>query len=76
LLIKNQDRLSFRIKDELSGIAEYRVDVNGSWVLMNYDYKKNLIWSEKLDPNNPFQGELILKVTDNLGNENIYTTKL
>ncbi len=75
-LIKNQDRLSFRIKDELSGIAEYQAEVNGSWVLMNYDYKKDLIWSEKLDPNNPFQGELILKVTDNLGNENIYTTKL
>jgi len=76
LLIKNQDRLSFRIKDELSGIAEYQAEVNGSWVLMNYDYKKDLIWSEKLDPNIPFQGKLILKVTDNLGNENIYITKL
>ena len=61
--------LSFRIEDDLSGIDSYRLELNGEWLLMNYDYKRNLIWSEPLEPGTPLQGSVKLLVTDMVGNE-------
>ena len=75
-LILNKDQLVFRIRDSLSGIDKYELDIDGNWVLMNYDYKKDLIRSEKLDPSIPFSGKLQLKVTDNAGNTRNYSTNL
>ncbi|MDA0193835.1 MAG: M23 family metallopeptidase [Bacteroidetes bacterium] len=68
----NEAQLRFIIDDEMSGIKSYEVTVNGDWVLMNYDSKKKLIWSEKLNPDIPFNGQLKLKVEDQVGNEIIY----
>jgi len=68
--------LSFIIDDERSGIKSFEAFVNGDWVLMNYESKKKLIWSEKLDENIPFAGELILRVEDNVGNETIYNSTI
>lgn len=68
--------LRFTIKDEQSGIKDYSAYVDGEWVLMHYDYKRDLIWSDKLDENKPFAGELKLVVTDNVGNQEVYTTKI
>ncbi|MBL6450027.1 M23 family metallopeptidase [Fulvivirga sp. 29W222] len=70
------DELKFKISDERSGIDSFKCYVNNEWVLMNYDYKTHLIWSEKLDISQPFSGEVKLIVTDNQGNEKIYTSKL
>lgn len=72
----NKDYISFVLKDELSGLNQFELKVNDHWVLMNYDYKTNLIWSEKLDNAIPFDGNVLLKVRDNAGNENLFTTKL
>ncbi|WP_375447977.1 M23 family metallopeptidase [uncultured Fibrella sp.] len=59
-----------RISDDLSGIDQFRVFVNGEWTLMQYDYKRALIWSDKLDPNTPFEpgSEVIVQVRDRSGN--------
>jgi hypothetical protein len=75
-LILNKEQLVFRIDDKLSGIDKYELHLDGEWTLMNYDYKKKLIRSEKLDPQKPFNGKLELKVTDNAGNTNIYRTNI
>ena len=75
-LILNSDRIVFRIKDSLSGIKEYELEMDGDWILMKYDYKKNLIRSEKLDSKKPFKGALHLMVTDNAGNMKKYSTHL
>lgn len=72
----NNSSLSFKISDNLSGISNYNVYVNGEWVLMNYDYKRQVIWSEKLDNRKPFKGPIEVRVKDQAGNEKIYTTKL
>ncbi len=72
----NRNQLSFRINDDLSGIKSFRVLVSGKWVLMNYDYKRKLIWSEKRNKNHVFQGPLQLTVTDNSGNRQIYTSEI
>ena len=62
--------VSARISDELSGIDQFRVFVNGEWTLMQYDYKRALIWSDKLDPATPFEAgaEVKLQVRDRAGN--------
>ncbi|UII31581.1 M23 family metallopeptidase [Fulvivirga ulvae] len=72
----NSKELKFKISDERSGIDSFKCYVNNEWVLMNYDYKTHLIWSEKLDITQPFSGEVKLIVTDNQGNEQLYITRL
>lgn len=69
-----QDKISFHIEDELSGIRDYEVRMNGNWLLMNYDAKRDYIWSDPLDQNKNIAGELILTVEDNAGNINIFKT--
>ncbi len=61
---------SARIRDDLSGIAQFRALVNGEWVLMQYDYKRALLWSDKLNPAEPFEigDEIEVQVKDNAGN--------
>ncbi len=63
----NSSELRFIIKDNLSGIQSFEATVNGKWVLMRYEHKQAVIWSEKLD-DQPFKGPVILKVTDQAGN--------
>ena len=63
----NSSDLRFIIRDDLSGIDSYEAYVNGKWVLMRYEYKQSVIWSEKLE-NVPFRGEVLLKVSDKAGN--------
>lgn len=63
--------LKFAIDDELSGIKEFKVLVNGEWLLMDYDYKTKAIWSTD-EVNNP-DSELVAEVTvvDKAGNVHI-----
>lgn len=62
--------ITARIRDDLSGIAQFRALVNGEWVLMQYDYKRALLWSDKLDPDVPFEAgaEVLVQVKDRAGN--------
>jgi hypothetical protein len=66
----------FKIRDNLSGIANFEASINGNWLLMHYDSKSATIWSEKLDKTVPLKGEFKLVVTDLAGNETVYTHKL
>lgn len=68
--------LSFSISDALSGIKTFNCYVNGKWVLMDYEYKSNKIWSIKLDESETFSGDLRLEVTDNVGNLNVYEVNI
>lgn len=72
----NADEFKFRIDDNLSGIKSYRAELNGQFVLMKYEPKRKIIWSEKLDANIPFKGEFTLEVIDNQNNKTIYTKTL
>lgn len=75
-VILNSNQMVFKISDNLSGIKKFSMHLNKEWVLMNYDPKKNRIWAEKPNLDIIFKGKLELKVSDNIGNENIYTTEL
>lgn len=66
----------FTIDDAMSGIASYEAKLNGEWILMQYDPKKKLIWSELLDKSKPISGDFALVVTDNAGNKKTLNLKL
>ena len=68
----SSDRIRFKIDDTLSGLSRYEVRVNDEWVLMHYDYKQDLIWSDRLDESKPFVGEAELTVEDNAGNRTVF----
>ncbi len=62
--------ITAKIRDDLSGISEFRALVNGEWVLMQYDYKRALLWSDKLNSDEPFEAgaEVMVQVKDRSGN--------
>jgi murein DD-endopeptidase MepM/ murein hydrolase activator NlpD len=72
----DSNALKYRISDELSGIKTIHCTVNDEWVLMNYEFKSGLIWSEKADPSKPFSGKVVLSITDNAGNVARHETEI
>ena len=61
----------FNIFDKNSGLQSFRATLNGKWLLMNYDHKRNLTWSELEDPSESLKGEFILEVVDRCGNKTV-----
>jgi hypothetical protein len=59
--------MRFTIKDNLSGIKSFEALVNGEWILMRYEHKQAVIWSEPLE-GSLGKGPVILRVTDQAGN--------
>lgn len=70
--IRNQNDIIFNIIDNESGIKKYRGEINGKWVLMEYDFKTNsLIYNiDKIQISK--KNNIKVEVTDNIGNK---TTK-
>lgn len=75
-IAKDSTKLTFRINDELSGIKSFKAEVNGQFVLMDYDYKKDLIWAVETDSTQYFKGDIKLIVTDNAGNTETYQSSI
>jgi hypothetical protein len=76
LIQSNKKTISARISDGMSGIETFNAYVNGQWVLMNYDYKRSYIWSDKLIDSLDFEGVLRLEVTDRAGNVAVVETEI
>jgi hypothetical protein len=68
--------IRMKIRDDLSGISYFEASINGQWLLMTYDYKTGMVYSERLDTTKPLKGDFELKVVDNAGNETIYKRKI
>jgi hypothetical protein len=73
---KTPDKISCKITDNLSGIYSFNASLNGEWLLMQYDYKRNLLWSDPLDDTKPLKGKFVLEVADNAGNSTTFETTL
>lgn len=68
--IRAHKELQFRISDNLSGIDSYRLEVNGKWVLAEYDPKRTLlIYPVDLKHFNAAVNRVLLRVKDDKGNE-------
>mgnify|MGYP006189078245 CR=1 FL=1 len=68
----NKD-LKVRISDDLSGINSFRATVNGKFILMEYEYKQNLLTHNFADGVvTDTENQLKIEVTDNVGNTTIF----
>ncbi len=64
-------RLQFTIKDDLSGIAFYRGEINGRWGLFEYDAKTGALSCSLQEPSFvKGRNEVVLVVRDRVGNVN------
>ncbi len=68
LEVKTPSRIVCRISDNLSGIGKIDAYLDGKWLLMQYDYKTNLIWSDPINGREPLKGHFVLEVSDKVGN--------
>ena len=65
--------LKVKIDDDLSGISKYRATVNGKWILMEYDYKTNMLVHDFNDNIvKDTKNDLKIIVTDNVGNSSTF----
>lgn len=71
--LTNYKYLSLEITDDLSGIDTYSATLNGKWILMEYEPKKNTI-TYNFDANilDQKQCDLEVIVTDNVGNSTTF----
>ena len=71
--ISKNNTLKIKITDDLSGIKSYRATVNGEFILMEYDYKTDML-THDFDDNAVTETENDLKVivTDNVGNNTTF----
>lgn len=71
----HKNSISFRIKDDFSGIGEYRGEIDGKWVLFEHDPKRKKIYYyfDKECFEFGKKHHLSLTVKDNKGNESVYT---
>jgi hypothetical protein len=72
-LIQTQNKIELKIEDELSGIQKYRGEINGKWVLMEYDYKTKSIKHTFETNSNQKNYEFNFTVSDKVGNTNTAT---
>ncbi|OJJ15150.1 hypothetical protein BKI52_39480 [marine bacterium AO1-C] len=68
--------ISFRIKDNLSGIENFKATLNGKFLLMNYEHKAARIWSAPATKRLRMKGNLVLTITDKAGNIKYFKTRL
>lgn len=67
--LNKNNTLKVKIEDDLSGISSYRATINGNFILMEYNYKKDVLTYD-FDDNIILDSENNLKVivVDNVGN--------
>lgn len=75
--VNNLSMLKIRVDDEFSGIKKYTANINGKWVLMEYEPKRKLLFFE-FDDINFIKAELKLNlfVEDMVGNVNEFATSI
>lgn len=67
--LSNAKAISFKVKDDLSGIKSIKASLNGQWILMDYDYKTQKIVHHFSDGKTVSgKNEIIVQVTDQMGN--------
>ena len=74
--ISDQNDIKIKITDALSGISSYRATINGKFILMEYEYKKDVLTYDFNDGiNEETENNLRLIVIDNVGNSATFEAK-
>lgn len=71
--IINSQQARFNIYDNLSGIDKIEATINGEWILVYWDKKQQLVYTDPLPYQKPLKGEFILSVTDACGNQSKFS---
>ena len=71
---KSKVSLRFTVSDNFSGIAEYKGEVNGKWVLVEWDPKNKLMIYRLDKVAQPGKNTFTLFLEDEKGNKNRYST--
>ncbi|WP_179197715.1 M23 family metallopeptidase [Hymenobacter crusticola] len=71
LVSKSAAGVTFVVGDNLSGLASYRLLVNGQWRLLRYEYKNATLFTDRQDHTVPLAGDAELHLTDQAGNEKV-----
>ena len=74
-IFNTQTTIKLNIKDKHSGIKSYRGEIDGKWILMDYDYKKNLLRFDIEKNKSKGKHTFTLKVIDNVENVTDYTAE-
>ena len=72
--ISGKKEVRFRIKDDNSGIDSFRGEIDGKWILLDYEAKKDML-TYTFDPKRIEKGKdhtLFVKVEDNVGNMKVF----
>lgn len=73
--LKSLDIIKFIVKDDFSGIQNYRGEIDGKWILLEYDLKNSSL-EYRFDAHRiktGIQHKMVIRVSDQLDNTNIYT---
>jgi len=70
--LKEGSKLSFKIKDELSGIKSYAGFINGEWVLFEYDAKNDLIFYKIEQKHLLKENKILIEIEDRVGNVSVW----
>ena len=70
-----QSTIKCTIEDKESGIKTYRAEIDGKWILMEYDYKRKLLTYEIQKELGKGKHIFKLEVSDKLDNTTIYTAE-
>lgn len=75
LVRKTNQKLVFQIADDNAGISHFKAYLNGKFLLMEYEHKNSLIWTDPRSTET-LSGDFELQVFDKVGNVQIYKTLL
>lgn len=76
LVKKNQQEIRFLIADMQADIREWRATLNQKFILMHYEPKSDLLFSELVNKEAVLKGKFRLEVWDNAGNIEVWEQDL
>ena len=66
--LSNESSVKFKVFDNLSGIDKYYAELDGEWILMEYDPKNNLLEHNFINKPVNKEHKLYIKVSDKNSN--------
>jgi hypothetical protein len=77
LVSKGPNGLVFKVGDDLSGLAQYELEINGQFKRLRFEHKTASLFTERTDTLGPaLRGPARLRLTDRAGNERIISLNL
>ena len=75
LVVRNFGELRFSVADNLSGIQTWEGRLDGAWILMRWDPKRERIWYDLSDQKHEegIDQELVIQARDEVGNQVVWS---